>query len=76
MLPWEWAAPSGSGGRGAESGRFRLIQAALGAPPGTRADQTAAAGLPLHTWRLARGLRDFPHRQGHWHHMGPHTGRP
>ncbi|WP_053720191.1 ATP-binding protein [Saccharothrix sp. NRRL B-16348] len=33
------------------------------------ADQTAAAGLPLHTWQLAWGLRDFLHRQGHWHHM-------
>ena len=33
------------------------------------ADHTASAGLPLHTWRLAWGLRDFLHRQGHWHHM-------
>jgi tetratricopeptide (TPR) repeat protein len=33
------------------------------------AEHTAAAGLPLHTWRLAWGLRDFLHRQGHWHHM-------
>ncbi|MFD0200231.1 MULTISPECIES: XRE family transcriptional regulator [Saccharothrix] len=43
---------------------FRL----LGLHPGPEVS-TAAAGLPLHTWRLAWGLRDFLHRQGHWHHM-------